>query len=243
MPVTDVYQMPWGRRTCLPRGCSPGVGRVPHTDHELLFAAGRERVGDVERERVVAAAVLARRCVPLTYTVASQSTAPKCSSSRPPPGGVARNVRRYQRRSDSATGRRTRLSCDSIGKGTRMRPSHAAGRAAALSVTAYCHQPLRFRQPGRTSCGRGYSGSTLAVSTSAAHRVCRVDVDCADTGRANAVSRAARRIELAAGRSPRADGPCMRFTVRSAAEIAVRDDDEHDHDAGADDVPLVPAAS
>ena len=33
-----VYQMPLGSSTCLPRGCVPGVGRVPDRDHQFLVA-------------------------------------------------------------------------------------------------------------------------------------------------------------------------------------------------------------
>ena len=59
MPVTGVYQMPPGLRTCLPRGCAPASVGSQTRDDELVLAACLQRVGDVERERVVAAAVRA----------------------------------------------------------------------------------------------------------------------------------------------------------------------------------------
>ena len=38
MPVTAVYQMPFGLSTCLPRGMQRGIGGVPDGDHEFLRA-------------------------------------------------------------------------------------------------------------------------------------------------------------------------------------------------------------
>src|SRR3989442_12809431 len=118
-------------------------------------------------------------------TVASQSTAPKCSSHRLPRGsgaGGRRNVRRYQSRCWSGTARRTPESCDSIGNGTRIVPSKRRGRGAALSSTAYSQRPFRLTQSGRTICGRGYSGRGRVVSTAAAQRVRKCGEAAGTTG-------------------------------------------------------------
>ena len=57
MPVTAVYQMLFGSSTCLPRGCVPRSVGSSHADDEHLVAGRLQELGNVERERIVAAGV------------------------------------------------------------------------------------------------------------------------------------------------------------------------------------------
>ena len=59
MPLVGVYQMPFGLRTCLPRGCVPASVGSQAVTTSSLGPLGIERVGDVESEGVVAAPMLA----------------------------------------------------------------------------------------------------------------------------------------------------------------------------------------
>ena len=62
MPVTAVYQMLRGTPHLLAARLLPCVGRIADRDDELLLGgAGLQAIGDVERERIVAAAVHAGR--------------------------------------------------------------------------------------------------------------------------------------------------------------------------------------
>jgi hypothetical protein len=78
----------------LPARLGEVVRIVVRADDDLLRPALAEHLGDVDGERSVAALVL--RAAAFTQTVAAQSTAPKCRSSRSPRSiGGASNVR-YQ---------------------------------------------------------------------------------------------------------------------------------------------------
>ena len=136
MPVVGVYQMPCGFCICLPIGWVPlSVGS---------HAATTNCCGPVG----VNAAVMSKlngsyppRCVPtvvpFTVTVVSQSTAPKCSSTRLPfhAAGTA-NERLYHSRFFSPTVRFTPESADSTGYGTRILPSNLRGAPCAAGRMA-----------------------------------------------------------------------------------------------------------
>ena len=119
------------------------------------------------------------RCVPSRFpsrnTVASQSTAPKCRSSRCPIHSAGILIARsYQRRWFSASGFITPDSGASTGNGTRISPACSLGGwSIGRSVTWYFHSPLRFIHFSRTIIGRGYSAHTHSGETSFAHRVWR----------------------------------------------------------------------
>ena len=107
-----------------------GVGRVPDRHDHLLLAAGLERVGDVEAEGVVAAAVLADllavdpdRRLPV-HRAEVQQHAPAL----PVPAGTS-NVRRYQSRSFSLD----RLHHARQGRLDRERHEDLARRTAAAA--------------------------------------------------------------------------------------------------------------
>ena len=57
IPVTGVYQIPFGLETCFPPRLISLVRRIENADDEFLFAAGLQCVGHVQRERVITAAV------------------------------------------------------------------------------------------------------------------------------------------------------------------------------------------
>src|SRR5438477_679660 len=64
----------------------PGVCRIPNPQHQLIDS-GLQGVCNIDREVLVAAA-MGPHCTPFTYTVASKSTASKCSSVRYPPASA-----------------------------------------------------------------------------------------------------------------------------------------------------------
>src|ERR1035437_9818403 len=170
MPLVEVYQMPFGLRTCLPRGCVPAsVGSQAVT----INSFGPDGLSASVMSKLKAS--YPPRCwpisLPFTQTLASKSTAPKCSSNRWPfhLWGTS-NVRRYQMRSFSLTGRITPDNADSTGNGTRICVWNVA-RVASLLVMAKSHKPLRLSQSRRTIWGRGYSGWAFSGETSLAHRV------------------------------------------------------------------------
>ena len=182
MPVTAVYQMLFGSSTCLPRGCVPAsVGSVTRDD-ELLVARRLQGVGDVERERIVAAGVAADTLAvdvdlrfPVDRAEVQQQPRPareRWRAERAPVPEALRVADRARRRRSTATGWQTARGCARRTSAARARP-HRARR----SPTA----PFRFCHARRTICGRGYSGSARAGVTSAAHWVRSfVAAGCAD---------------------------------------------------------------
>src|SRR5437867_9242387 len=119
MPLVGVYQMPPGLRTCLPRGCGPAsVGSQTATTISCGSAGFNTAVMSKPNPSYPPRWLPTSR--PLTKTVDSQSTAPKCRITRfldQPLGTV--KVRRYQRRFWSPTGFITPERADSTGNGTR----------------------------------------------------------------------------------------------------------------------------
>ena len=127
--------MPPGLRTCLPRGCVPAsVGSQTPTTISCSPSA-LECVGDVERERVVAARWLPSS-LPLTLDGRLPVDGPEMQQDAPArstPAGTA-NVRRYQRRLSWPTGFITPDRADSTGNGTRILPSNALPAGCALGL-------------------------------------------------------------------------------------------------------------
>src|ERR1035437_1310497 len=170
MPLVEVYQMPFGLRTCLPRGCVPAsVGSQAVT----INSFGPDGLSASVMSKLKAS--YPPRCwpisLPFTQTLASKSTAPKCSSNRWPFHLWGTSIsRRYQMRSFSLTWRITPDNADSTGNGTRICVWNVA-RVASLLVMAKSHKPLRLSQSCRTIWGRGYSGWAFSGDTSLAHRV------------------------------------------------------------------------
>src|SRR5690606_18032892 len=81
MPVTGVYQMPWGRTTCLPFGWGPSlVGS--HTPTTISCCAPFAKYGVMSKENGSYPPSCEPTFRPFTYTSHCQSTAPKCKSTR-----------------------------------------------------------------------------------------------------------------------------------------------------------------
>ena len=135
MPDTGVYQMPFGSRICLPRGCSP-ADDGSHADSTSSFAPSR-RKSVRSKENAVEPPAWLPTSAPLSQSVASKSTASKCTSTRWPCQAAGTvNERRYQRRSLGVTGLPTPESVDSTQNGTRIFPSKSRGAATVLGRIA-----------------------------------------------------------------------------------------------------------
>src|SRR6266436_3607323 len=80
-------------------------------------------------------------------------------------------LRRYQIRCSSLGIFITPERADSTGNGTSIRSGNESGLAKSRFVIANSQRPFKFIHSLRTSCGRGYSGRTLAGETSLAQRV------------------------------------------------------------------------
>ena len=162
--------MPFGRVTCLPRGWLPAsVGSHTRTTSSpppsLSESVTSTLNGSLPPLWVTSSS-------PSIHTVACQSTAPKCSSTRLPvqPAGTA-TVRRYHSACSAVGCLPTPDSALSAANGTRILPSHFSGLLAVLAVMAYSQRPFRFCQSARTSCGRGYSGQAFVGVTCLPHLV------------------------------------------------------------------------
>ena len=134
IPLEGVYQIPSGRRTCLPRGWVPAsLGSTTRTTTSC---------GPKGRSASVTSKVKGSKPPrwpptgrPFTSTVASQSTAPKWSSTRRPdqaPGSS--NVRRYHKARPS-TDSPIPDSDDSTGNGTSTERSRTGGGPASAERT------------------------------------------------------------------------------------------------------------
>ena len=210
-----------------------GADRVDIPDDELV-APGCSRRRDVERERVVVAAVRpARR--PLTYTRVDQLTAPKFSSTRCPRQlrGTL-NVRRYQPAVSSRsipdsgdwTGNGTRIVC------ARLRPNggRCPGRARS-----YCHWPFRFSQRRARAAGAGTRAaaqrttppSSTASAAAAACRVVGGAARCASGRRARAAALAPPAIASIAHESDSPRDAPARAQLRLAAVVGTADRRRH----------------
>src|SRR5690606_25096432 len=81
MPVTGVYQIPWGFTTCFPLGWGPSsVGS--HTPTVICCLAPLLRKSVISNENGSKPPSCVPTFLPFTYTAHRQSTAPKCSSTR-----------------------------------------------------------------------------------------------------------------------------------------------------------------
>src|SRR5262249_40020671 len=143
MPVTGVYQIPPGLLTCLPRGCAaPSVGSHTRTSSSFfpgLSASVMSKENGAEPPLCPSASLSPSTgiSVPLTSTVVCQSTASKWRSTRLSfhPAGTS-NVREYQSTCFEVSCLPTPESADSIGKGTRICPSHFVGGPAPCVLMA-----------------------------------------------------------------------------------------------------------
>src|SRR5262249_31069157 len=159
-----------GFLTCLPRGCLP-LSMGFQTPTTISCGPAGFRASVMSRLKPSYPPWCVSNFLPLTQTVASQLTAPKCSSRfLPAHSFFTSKVRRYQTRS---AGFMTPDSADSTGNGTRICPSSflPTGGSSSFLAAANSHRPLRFIHSGRTIVGRGYSGRTLLGETSLAHFV------------------------------------------------------------------------
>src|SRR5699024_11188200 len=101
--------------------------------------------------------------MPLTHTVASWSTAPKCTSTRCPAQAAGISTSRRYHTACRKSVFSIPEACDSGANGTRISPASSRStrprsRPESPWSISNCHAPLRFNHSERTICGRGYSG-------------------------------------------------------------------------------------
>src|SRR5690606_36417572 len=135
MPVTGVYQMPFGSNTCFPRAWVPvSLGAQTAT---TSFCSPCVRCLVTSKVN----GLLPPRCVPsfllFTHTSVSHSTASNCSNTDFPfhVSGTVKEVL-YQSFWSGLTSLPTPESVDSGAKGTRICPSNFTGRAAFAGTMA-----------------------------------------------------------------------------------------------------------
>src|SRR5262249_44462520 len=135
MPVTAVYQMPDGSRTCLPRGCNPlSVGS--HTATTISCPEPGLSAEVMSNQNVSYPPSCFPTGLPLTQTSARRATAPTSSRVRPPGRLGAVKVRRYHNRCSGVTGCFTPESADSTGNGTSSLPSNCEGLPSSFGLIA-----------------------------------------------------------------------------------------------------------
>ena len=153
-----VYMQPPGRWTCLPRDWTPASVGSQTCRTSSFSPCLTKSVMSSENGRLPLSCGTSVASTPLTKTCVRKSTPPKWSRTRSFAAlNATLNTRRYHSCSLGSSRRFTPESGVSMANGTRISPAHSSGRSALRSLTAYCHNPLRFCQFWRTSCGLGYS--------------------------------------------------------------------------------------